>query len=181
MGFGGLKSDSTQNSRVLHGGAIIREIKSSHIDFVISVPDIVTSEGILRPLAREQAPRLVRVCREDECVGIAAGLAFCNKRALVLIQHTGLLNSINAIRAVAVEYALPICMMVGLLGKEPGTAPKQSKKYSVRIVETILDAMGIMHYLIEDDADIGKIQPAIDAAYASSRPVVLMLGQRPVS
>jgi len=163
----------------LSGAAIIREIKASRIDFIVSVPDITTSEGLLRPLAREASPRLIRVCKEDEGVGICAGLSYCDKRALLLIQQTGMLDSINALRGVAVEYSLPICMMVGLLEKEPGVAPRQSKRYGVRIVEPILEAMGIAYHEIEAAADIAKIRPAVDEAYTRSRPVALLIGRRP--
>jgi sulfopyruvate decarboxylase TPP-binding subunit len=163
----------------LSGGDIIREIKASGIEFVISVPDITTSEGLLKPLAADSAPRLIRICKEDEGVGICAGLAHTGKRALLLIQQTGMLDSINAIRGVAVEYALPICMMVGLLEKEPEVRPRDSKRYGVRIVEPILDAMGVTYHEIEDDADIVKIRPAIDEAYRASKPVVLLIGRRP--
>jgi sulfopyruvate decarboxylase subunit alpha len=163
----------------LDGARIIHELKASRIEFVISVPDIVTSEGLLRPLARETDPRLIRVCKEDEGVGICAGLSYCGRRSLLLIQQTGLFDSINAIRGVAVEYALPICMMVGLLQKEPGVPPRQSKRYGVRIVEPVLDAMGITYHEIEADADVDKIGPAIEAAYAEMRPVVLLIGQSP--
>ena len=96
--------------------------RTAACEFVLSVPDIVTSAGLLRPIARDPDLRLVRVCKEDECIGIASGLSFCDKRALILIQYTGFLNSINAIRAVAVEYKQPICMMIGLLGHEPERA-----------------------------------------------------------
>lgn len=163
----------------LSGQAIIREIKAGGIEFVISVPDITTSEGLLRPLAKATEPRLIRICKEDEGIGICAGLSFTGKRGLLLIQQTGLLDSINAIRGNAVEYNLPICMMVGLLEKEPGVMPRQSKKYGVRIVEPILEAMGIVYHNIEGDADVPKIRPAIDKAYADSKPVVLLIGQRP--
>ena len=163
----------------LLGGSIIREIKASKIEFVVSVPDITTSEGLLRPLAQASNPRLIRICKEDEGVGICAGLAYSGRRSLLLIQQTGMLDSINAIRGVAVEYALPICMMVGLLEKEPGVPPRQSKRYGVRIVEPILDAMGIAYHEIEEESDVAKIKPAIDAAYSDSRPVVLLIGRRP--
>ncbi len=163
----------------LLGSSIIREIKSSQIEFVVSVPDITTSEGLLRPLAQASNPRLVRVCKEDEGIGICAGLAFSGHRSLLLIQQTGLLDSINAVRGVAVEYALPICMMVGLLEKEPGVPPLQSRRYGVRIVEPILDAMGVPYHEIEAEADVAKIRPAIDEAYVQSRPVVLLIGRRP--
>jgi sulfopyruvate decarboxylase subunit alpha len=169
----------TATEAALTGRYIIREIVASGVDFVVSVPDITTSEGLLRQLAQMQTPRLIRVCKEDEGVGICAGLAYTGKRALLLIQQTGMLDSINAIRGVAVEYSLPVCMMVGLLEKEPGVPPRHSKRYGVRIVEPILEAMGIAYHEIEEDVDVGKIRPAIDAAYAGSRPVVLLIGRRP--
>jgi sulfopyruvate decarboxylase subunit alpha len=163
----------------LSGESIIREINASGIQFVISVPDITTSEGLLRPLAKLTEPRLIRICKEDEGVAICAGLAFTGKRGLLLIQQTGLLDSINAIRGNAVEYQLPICMMVGLLEKEVGVMPRQSQRYGVRIVEPILDAMGIGYHNIEAQGDVGKIRPAIDQAYADSKPTVILIGQRP--
>jgi len=163
----------------LSGRRIIEEIHSSGIEFVVSVPDITTSEGVLRPLAAQSHPRLIRVCKEDEGVAICAGLTHTGKRSLLLIQHTGLLDSINAVRGVAVDYSLPICMMVGLLQKEPGVPPRQSKSYGVRIVEPILDAMGIPYHEIERTPDTAKIRPAIDDAFAQSKPVVLLIGQTP--
>jgi sulfopyruvate decarboxylase TPP-binding subunit len=163
----------------LSGQSIIREIKASKIDFVVSVPDITTSEGLLRPLAKETNPRLVRICKEDEGVAICAGLSYTGKRGLLLIQQTGLLDSINAVRGVAVEYNLPICMMVGLLEKEVGVPPRESKRYGVRIVEPILEAMGIAYQNLEEEPDVAKIRPAIDDAFAQSKPVVLLIGQRP--
>jgi sulfopyruvate decarboxylase subunit alpha len=163
----------------LSGDSIIREIKASGIQFVVSVPDITTSEGLLRPLAKLTDPRLIRICKEDEGVAICAGLSFTGQRGLLLIQQTGLLDSINAVRGVAVEYQLPICMMVGLLEKEVGVLPRQSQRYGVRIVEPILDAMGIGYQNIEEQGDVPKIRPAIDKAYADSKPVVLLIGQRP--
>ena len=165
----------------LSGGSIIQEIKASGIEFVVSVPDITTSEGLLRPLASATSPRLIRICKEDEGVAICAGLAHAQKRSLLLIQQTGLLDSINAIRGVAVEYSLPICMMVGLLEKEVGIRPRQSKRYGVRIVEPILDAMGIAYEEIEEQSDVAKIRPAIDQAYAQSKPIVMLIGQRPAA
>jgi sulfopyruvate decarboxylase TPP-binding subunit len=70
-------------------------------------------------------------------------------------------------------------MMVGLLEKEPGVRPQQSKRYGVRIVEPILDAMGIAYHEIEEEADVARIKPAIEKAYADSQPVVLLIGRRP--
>jgi sulfopyruvate decarboxylase TPP-binding subunit len=171
------KAEDTQVT--LTGARIITAIKQSGVEFVLAVPDIVTSKGLLFPIAADKDLKLVRVCKEDECVGIASGLSYSDKRALILIQYTGFLDSLNAIRAVAVEYKQPIVMMVGLLGHEPERLPADSGRYGVRIIEPICDAMGIPHHLISQDADIAKIKPAIDKAYTESSPVALLVGRRP--
>jgi len=163
----------------LPGAAIIAAIKSAGVRFVMTVPDIVSSEGLLHPISRDSELRLIRVCKEDEAVGISAGLAACGQRSMLLIQHTGLLDSINALRAVAVEYSMPVCLMVGLLEKEPGVAPTKSGRYGVRIVQPILDAMSIVHHLLETEDDVPIIPKAIERAYTDSKPVVMLLGRRP--
>ena len=163
----------------IRGSAIIGALKGCGIEYVITVPDITTSEGLLRPIANGTDFRHIKVCKEDEGIGICAGLAFCKKRALLLIQNTGLLDSVNALRAIAAEYELPICMMVGLLGKEIGRAPRDSEDCGVRIVEPVLDALKIEHHLLETDEHVSLIRPAIESAYGRSRPVALLLGRRP--
>ena len=170
---------TTRAEVVLTGANIIAAIKQSGVEFILSVPDIVTSKGLLFPIAADKELKLVRVCKEDECIGIASGLTYADKRALILIQYTGFLYSLNAIRAVAVEYKQPIVMMVGLLGHEPERQPAESGRYGVRIIEPICDAMGIPHHLLSEDADVAKIKPAIDKAYTESSPVVLLIGRRP--
>ena len=174
-----VNAPAKQADRVLHGKGVLEAIKTAGIQYVLSVPDITTSHGLLYPIAKDPAFQLVRVCKEDECMGIAAGLTYGNKRALILIQHTGLFYAMNAIRAVGVEMKQPICMMVGLLSKEPDKPPRESSRYGLRIVEPVLDVMGIAHHLIETDEDLGKIVPAVEDCYEHSRPVVILIGRRP--
>ncbi len=163
----------------LKAADIIREIKTAGIRFIIALPDRVTSQHLLKPMLRDPDFRVVQVCKEDEGVSICSGLFAAGQRSLLLMQYTGLLDSVNALRGVAMEGQNPVCMMVGLLGKEPGVAPTKSKRYGVRIVEPVLDAMQIEHELIEEAGDIGKIVPAVQKAYANTRPVTLLIGREP--
>jgi sulfopyruvate decarboxylase subunit alpha len=166
-------------ARKLNGGGIIAAIKASGVEYILSVPDITTSSGLLAPIANDTELKLIRVCKEDECIGIGTGLAYSGKRSLTLIQHTGFLDSINAIRGVAVEFKQPICMMIGLLQHDPDKTPRESSRYGVRIVEPILDDMGITHHVINTDADVPRITPAIEKAYAESRPVAFLISRGP--
>lgn len=162
----------------LSGAAIIDAVKRAGIEFVLAVPDISTSEGLLWPISRDPQLRLVRVCKEDETFGISAGLSYTNRRSLMLFQNTGLLDSINALRSVGMEFNLPNCMMVGLLNRTVGR-PADKQPYGIRIVEPVLDAMSVHHVMVETDADIGKIGPAIERCYATPEPVAILIGQMP--
>ena len=158
---------------------IIREIKRVGVRFVVCLPARTTSEHLLKTILRDPGFQVVQVCKEDEGISICSGLYCAGHRALLLIQNTGLLDSINALRAVGVQGRNPVCLMVGLLEKEPGVPPTQSKSYGVRIVEPILDVMGIAHHLLDGAEDVGKIAPAVEGAYARQEPVAFLIGREP--
>ena len=160
------------------GAVILDAIAACGIEFVVSVPDIMTTTGLLWPLVEDPRFRLIRVCKEDEGVSICASMSICDKRALLLIQYTGLLDSINALRAAGCQYELPVCIMTGLLEKEPGVAPAKSKNFGVRMVEPILDAMNVPHALLEVMGDVRNIRPAIDKSYVDSYPTALLIGRQ---
>src|ERR1700704_2856792 len=149
----------------LKGSGIIAAIKASGIEYILSVPDIVTRGGLWRPIARDPELKLIRVCKEDECIGIASGLSYCDKRALTLIQYTGFLDSITPSAASRASIANRSAGWSGRSGPAPPTPPRNPPRYGGRIIEPILDAMGIPHHLINDDADVAKIRPAIEDAY----------------
>lgn len=159
------------------GADIIAAFKAARVEFIAAVPDIVTSDGLLWPVSRDPALRLIRLCKEDEGVSICTGLAFCGRRAVLMMQQTGLLDSLNSIRAIAVEYEQPVCMVVGLQGKEPELPVEQSHKYGVRIIPSLLDAMGIDRIALEAPEDVAALAPAIERAYARSRPMVALVGR----
>jgi sulfopyruvate decarboxylase subunit beta len=159
------------------GGQLIAALKTARVEFVAALPDIWTSLGFLWPLSKDPAFRLIRLCKEDEGVTICSALAFCERRAVLSMQYTGFLDSVNSIRGTAVNYNQPVCMLVGLLAKEPDKAPQDSKRYDIRIVKGIVDAMGLDNICIEGPEDVALLAPAIDRAYEQSRPMVAMIGR----
>jgi sulfopyruvate decarboxylase subunit alpha len=159
--------------------SIKNQFKRAGIHFVVALPDRVTSHYLLKGLINDPEFKVVQVCKEDEGVSICSGLYAAGHKSVFMMQYTGFLDSINAIRGVAVEGHFPVCMVVGLLGKEPDVAPTKSKKYGVKIIEPILDVMGIEHHLIERDGDVAQITPVIEKAFASSSPTAILIGREP--
>ena len=161
------------------GAKIIYALKRASVRFVVAVPDAVTSEGLLWPISRDSDFRLVRVCKEDEGISICAAMSYCDTRAVLLMQQTGLMDSLNALRAIGMDYRLPVCMLVGLQGKEENLKPRESKSYGVRIIEPILNAMEVRYNLIEELGDEDIVCDRIVAAYSESIPQCFLIGRAP--
>ena len=159
----------------LQGKNIQAALHEARVEFVVALPDIVTCDELLWPIARENNFRLVNVCKEDEGVSICAGLSYAGKRAILLMQHTGFLDSINAIRVMGMDYQLPIVMMIGLQGLEEDRAPSESAQNGVRIVEPILKAMDIPYSILNNVSDSSAISKAIDSAYTAPRPLAFLI------
>ena len=95
-------------SESLDATAIISAIKASGIRFIVALPDRTTSEAVLKPMLCDPDFKVVQVCKEDEGLSICAGLYAAGHRSLLVMQYTGLLDSVNALRGVAKEGKNPI-------------------------------------------------------------------------
>lgn len=166
-------------SAPLRGSSLIQALKQSRVEVVAALPDIVTCDAMLWPISSDGDFTLVPVCKEDEGVSICAALSYCDKRAVLLLQHTGFLDSINAIRSIAVEYQLPVVMMVGLQGMEPGREPIESGKLGIRIMEPICSAMGLSYRIVTRDSHARVVRQSIEWAYEHSQPMALMIAATP--
>ncbi len=163
----------------LLGQSIIQSIIDAGVEHVIALPDIVTCENILWPISADERLSLTQVCKEDEGVSICAGLSYCDKRSVLLMQHTGFLDSVNAIRAIAVDYQLPIVMIVGLQGLETNRTPAQSASCGIRILQPICEAMELESHLLIYERDVHLIGTGIDKAYSQYQPVVFFVCRSP--
>ena len=167
------------DTETLSGRSIIAAIKRAQVRYVAAVPDIHTAKGLLMPIGQDPDFTVIRTCKEDECLGIAAGLSYGDRRCLILIQYTGFWYAMNAIRGVAVEQSLPICLMVGLLNHKPGAELGQDRRVGLRAIKPALEAFSIPYHLIESEADVAKIAPAIEDAYETRHPVAILIGRSP--
>jgi len=168
------------SGNTINGSSIVSELKEARIRFVIALPDIVTCDGLLWPLSRDPDFQLITVCKEDEGVSICSGLSYSENRAVVMMQHTGFLDSINSIRAMGMDYQLPIIMLVGLQGLEPDFSPNESSQNGVRIIVPMLELMQIDFHILDKQSDVSSISDLIDSAYKKSSPYVFLVTRSPV-
>ena len=83
---------------------------------VVYVPDNPLSH-VLRVLEDEYRDVTTTIAtREEEAFGIAAGLYLGGRRPTVMLQSSGLGNSVNALASLLVPYQIPVLVLVSMRG-----------------------------------------------------------------
>jgi sulfopyruvate decarboxylase subunit alpha len=83
---------------------------------VVYVPDNPLSH-VLRILHDEYSDVTTTIAtREEEAFGIAAGLYLGSKRPTVMLQSSGLGNSLNALASLLIPYQIPVLVLVSMRG-----------------------------------------------------------------
>ena len=97
--------------------AIFNGLKDTGIDFIVSVPCVNLSK-ILNMIDEEDEITHVPVTREEEGIGICAGAYLGGKKPAILMQNSGLGNSINALKSLTELYNFPLLMIMSHRGTE---------------------------------------------------------------
>jgi sulfopyruvate decarboxylase TPP-binding subunit len=151
---------------------ILDQLTKNGVTHVVWLPDSETNFMYER-MSADPSLHLVPVCREGESMAIAAGLWVGGKKPVVLIQNTGMFESGDSIRGLALDINFPLVMMVGYRGwTRHGLTPDSAARFT----EPILNAWGINHYLVETDEDVDRISIAFEEADRTQRPVACLMG-----
>jgi len=151
---------------------ILDELRKNGVTHVVWLPDTETS-SLYSEVDADPTLTIVPVCREAESVAVAAGLWVGGKRPVVMIQNTGLFESGDSIRGLAVDVGLPLVLMIGYRGWTRHGATQDS---AARITEPTLHAWRLNYYLVETEADAGRISQAFEEAERTQSPVVCLIG-----
>ena len=97
--------------------AIFDGLKDVGIDFIVSVPCVNLSK-LLDMIDEDEEITHIPVTREEEGIGICAGAYLGGKKPAILMQNSGLGNSINALKSLMELYEFPLLMIMSHRGTE---------------------------------------------------------------
>ena len=157
----------------LSADRVVQALKEQGFTHVVWLPDS-EANFMYQVLSTDKELKLVQVCREAETMAIAFGLNIGGKQPVCLIQNTGFMESGDSLRGLVIDLKLPLLVLVGYRGWRGGE--KMTDTAGV-FIEPLLDAWGIKHYLIESDADVGRIGEAWAEAQRTSKPVAVLIGR----
>ncbi len=114
---------------------------------VVYVPDNPLSH-VLRVFEQQfRDVRLILATREEEALGIAAGLYLGGRLPTVMLQSSGLGNSLNALTSLLMPYQIPVLMVISMRGDAGEWNAAQVPMG--RAVRGICEAIGVPHATVE--------------------------------
>ena len=152
---------------------ILDALKEAGINLVTSLPDANLAK-LLALVDSETTFIHVTLCREEEGIGICAGAYMGGRTPAIIMQNGGFLNSCNALTTTALNFNIPMLLMIyyaGDLGDE-GFAVLGS------VTEPVLRGLGIRYYVLRKlDEITSTIKGATTLAIDSRRPVAVLLSK----
>ena len=156
---------------------ILEQIDAAGITHIISVPD-----GYLAPMIQKiEGKRHLHhtpAAREEEALAIASGLSMAGKKAMVMMQNSGFLNSIGCYATLCQNYRTPFVLLIANRGniydKNNYDIPK------IRYMDGILKTMNTLHYSCHQYRDEENIlRMAQNVAETAGEPAILLLDYPP--
>ena len=152
--------------------AVLDQLHKNGVTHVVWLPDSETS-FMYREMMDDPNLELVQVAREGESIAVALGLWIGGKKPVVLIQNTGLFESGDSLRALALDMNIPMVLMIGYRG---WTRHGITNDSAARFTEPILNAWGIEYYLVESEQDVDRISVCFEQVDKTISPVVCLFG-----
>ena len=149
---------------------IIDNLKNCGVDFYLSVPCKLLA-NMIDILEKDKDVYYSAVPREEEGMGICAGAYLGNKFPCILMQNTGIGNSINAIVSLLQLYNIPIVFLISYRGTPGETVAAQAGM--AKITEEILSNLKIP-MLICSEKDLEEIRTYTNHAKIMETPIAIL-------
>ncbi len=124
----------------------------------------------------ETETQTITVMREEDAVGLCAGLCLAGKKPVVHIQSSGLGNMFNAIMSLTMLYGLPLPILASWRGVYHEQIPAQVP-FNIHI-PGLLNVLEIPYTIISEPSEFDRIRDVIQDAYTHSRPHVALLSPK---
>ncbi len=150
---------------------IINSLKKSGVNFYLSVPCKLLA-NMIKILEQDKEVYYSSVPREEEGMGICAGAYLGNKLPCMIMQNTGIGNSVNAIVSLLQLYNIPVVFLISYRGTPGETVGAQAGM--AKITKSILNTLNIPILHCSSDRDLDKITTFTNHAKIIESPVAIL-------
>ena len=158
---------------MLNGTELAQTLQENGVTHVVWIPD--SEIGKWEPaILKQPGLELVRVTREGEAFGVAAGLLIGGKFPVVIVQCTGLFEAGDALRNVVHDLKLPLFLIVGVRGflaAQKGPTADTCPRFAV----PIMDAWQMPYRVLEENDSIDTIRETLQALKTTGHAHAILL------
>jgi len=152
--------------------AVYCGLKRAGIDFAASVP-CINLQQLLHQIEGDHEIIHIPVTREEEGVGLCAGAWMGGRKPALIMQNSGLGNSINALASLDFLYDIPLLMIISHRGCEGETIAGQVPMG--KLTPKLLDAMEVPYFSPKPAGAEETVAQAWSLAASRKRPVAVLL------
>jgi sulfopyruvate decarboxylase subunit alpha len=150
---------------------IISNLKKGGADFFLSVPCKLLA-NMITILEDDNDIYYSAIPREEEGMGICAGAYLGNKLPCIMMQNTGIGNSVNSIVSLLQLYQMPVVFLISYRGT-PGE-PVGAQGGMAKVTEEILQTLRIPMLNCSSENDLEKISTFTAHAKVIENPVAIL-------
>jgi len=152
---------------------VIQMLKDEKIEYVATLPceKIKNLLSLLPYFFKE-----IKLTREESGIGICSGIHLAGGRCAMVIQSTGLGNSLNSIMSLCKTYEIPLPILASWRGVY--NEKIQAQIPLGKALPSILTAANIPYTIINSIKELDKIKDVIEDAYDGDTPYVALISPR---
>jgi len=148
------------------------QLQKAGLNFFTSVPCKLLS-GVINLLEEDRKIIYTPVTREEEAVGISAGAYLAGKKPAIIMQNSGLGNSINAIMSLLNFYEIPVIFIISHRGSSGEKISAQIPMGSITL--ELLKTLNIESFVFTDKAMLGRLEGIVDEAFFTKKSKAILL------
>jgi sulfopyruvate decarboxylase subunit alpha len=161
-----LPKEAPEYARVFLDG-----LREAEVSLVAALPESLLG-SVFRLLRQQNEIRYVQVTNEAEAPGICAGAYLSGKKAVMIMENSGLRQACEPIARLAFKHHIPIVMIMSFRG-ELGERNWWGHNHA-QTMEPVLDALRIPYRFVREIPEIkSSIKRALVHADSSQWPVAL--------
>ena len=150
---------------------IIKNLKMGGVNFYLSVPCKLLA-NMIKILEKDKSVYYSSVPREEEGMGICAGAYLGKKLPCIMMQNTGIGNSVNAIVSLLQLYSLPVIFLISYRGTPGESVSAQGGM--AKITKEILNTLKIPTLHCSSEKDLDNIKTYTNHAKIMEGPVAIL-------
>jgi sulfopyruvate decarboxylase TPP-binding subunit len=158
---------------MLNGTELAQALRANGVTHIVWIPD--SEVGKWEPaFLSEPGLQLLRVSREGEAIGVAAGLLIGGKFPVVILQCTGLFEAGDALRNVVHDLKLPLFLIIGVRGHlaaQKGPTVDTCPRFAV----PIMDAWQFPYRLLEENASVADVVATLQSVQKTGQAGAVLL------